>query len=146
MYDREAANKETWDRRFPTFKAFQKALRAEKLGRYSFVVNISDPNEERLKTNHINTGDGFECAHIYYKGVPIAYVYPQFPESWKKEQKIEGMWIRLNWKDVLESVNWSRCQRKMEELKFEMGGHQTLQSCLDEIEKVRTEIVNHFTP
>lgn len=135
----------SWKSEFPVFKKFQKELidKHSDLFEYGFSVTIQKPNSKRLKNNHLNCGTGFENAHIYFRESLVAVIYCQFSDSLKAPE-IECLWIRYQWQPFLAEINNSRRQRKLGEITFNRDGHKTLQSCVNELEKLRREIVYHF--
>ena len=144
MNTTEQLREKSWEREYPVFKEWQKKLTEEKINQYGFDVTIQNTRQRRLKINHMNTGSGFENAHIDFKGSYVATIQCSFNDSWK-EPKIEYMWVRHHWKSFIEEINSSRDERKLPLIEFKRDGHQTLQTCLDELEKLRIEIVNHFS-
>lgn len=143
-YDREKEHEKDWVKKYPVYSEYQNKLLKGKFKTYGFDVIINDPKEKRLKMNHINTGSGFETASVEFKGYNVARIYPSFDDSWSlPKPKIKYLWIVFNWRDILSGINYSREQNRLSEIPFEKE-HQTLQSCLDEMEKARKEILQHF--
>lgn len=145
-YDQKKVNEEDWEKRFPVFRKFQEDLAKENPKKYRFDITISNPKEKRLKSNHINSGSGFETCHIKFKGVNVAYVYPVFNSGFRENRQIQSMWIDArSWTEILSTINYTRNEQGAAKIDYRREGHLTLQSCIDELEKLRRVIVEHFS-
>ena len=144
-YNHEEVRTKDWEKRFPVFKKFQENLSKENPKKYRFDIDIINPKEKRLKFNHINSGSGFENCRIRFKGIIVGYVFPTFNNTMRDERKIESMWIDArSWTEILSTINYTRSEQGDAKIDFRREGHLTLQSCIDELEKLRRVIVDHF--
>ena len=146
-YDQKAEAQKNWDKKLPVFQEFQSRILKEKLKKYKFIVTIQDPEDEKLKICPSHYGAGFENARLDFGGVNVVTIYSQFKDRWDKEPKkiIESMWMDArSWTDVLGGINYSRKVRELPEIPYKREGHKTLQSCIDEIERLRKAYINYF--
>jgi len=144
MYNQKKIREASWKRELPVYKEFQKGIEKEKLNKYGFDVTLANPRERRLKMNHMNTGSGFETASIEFKGTWMARVIPFVVSS------TGGVYVRtlyltnLNWETTINHINYSLSRRKLPDVGFKRE-HKTLQSCINELERVRKIIVKYFS-
>jgi len=143
-YDREKEHEKDWNKKYPAYSEYQNRFLKGKFKTHGFDLIINEPKEKRLKMNHINTGSGFETASVEFKGYNVARIYPSFDNSWSLPRpKIEYLWIVFNWRDILGGINYARERNGLTEIHFQKE-NQTLQECLDEMEKIRKEIGKFF--
>jgi len=123
----------------------QTKIAKEKLNLYGFEIVFVDP------INKINTDRGFfTSAYITFKHISFGHIVPSFNITEKSlrqgspEPAIESFIIhRTN--ELTGSINYSRSEDGKEELEFKYTDHMTIQSCLDELEKIRIEIANFYS-
>jgi hypothetical protein len=120
------------------YKVFQDYLTKEKLNEYNFEVIICDPEKEKFNTDR----GFFTSAQIYFKGDIVASVEPDFSFN----SKIISMWLDLrSFRQVLNTINYSYLENNKEEFKYKRDKHKNIQTILDELEKIRLEIIKYYT-
>lgn len=115
------------------FTINQKKLNDSKLNKYNFVVNI--PLEDKFNVDR----GFFTTAWIRFKSNRFGVVSPEFNYL----NVIESYRLEIEY-DNLGTINYYREENDIEMLTIERN-HTTLQSCLDELEKYRKEIVKHYS-
>lgn len=132
--ERISQSKET---RKALYKSFQEILLKEKINLYGFEIHICDPTSENTLFN--TNRDMFTSAYLTFKDCQFAIITPQF-----RNEKIDGLYMGRCGHDVLGSINYHRSEKGLEEIIVEKS-HQTLQSCIDEAERIRQEAVKFYS-
>ena len=123
------------------YKSFQENLMKEKLNLYGFQIRICDPASENTLFN--TNRDMYTSAYLEFKDCMFAIINPQFIGNFKNE-KIDGLYMSRCGHDILGSINYHRSENGLEEIVVEKS-HQTLQSCIDEAERIRQEAVKFYS-
>jgi hypothetical protein len=123
------------------YKSFQEALMKEKLNLYGFEIHICDPASEGTLFN--TNRDMYNSAFLYFKDCQFAILTPQFTGAFK-DKSIDGLFMGRCGQEVLGSINYHRSENGLEEIIIEKS-HQTLQSCIDEAERIRQEAVKFYS-
>jgi hypothetical protein len=123
------------------YKSFQEILLKEKLNLYGFEIHICDPIDENTLFN--TNRDMFTSAYLTFKDCQFAIITPQFTGTFRND-KIDGLYMGRCGHDIIGSINYHRSEKGLEEIVVEKS-HQTLQSCIDEAERIRQEAVKFYS-
>lgn len=123
------------------YKSFQETLMKEKLNLYGFEIHICDPTSENTLFN--TNRDMYSSAYLLFKDCQFAIITPQFTGTFRNE-KIDGLFMSRCGQEFLGSINFHRSENELEEIVVEKS-HQTLQSCIDEAERIRQEAVKFYS-
>jgi hypothetical protein len=123
------------------YAEFQAKLKAEVLNTYGFEVYICDPESEKINTDR----DMFSSAYVYLKDNIFGDIRPIFENSYKfnSDNEITGMGLSFR-NEALGSINYHNVEKGLDEIKINRE-HKNLQSCLDELERLRQEIVKFYS-
>ena len=123
------------------FAEFQLKLKDEKLNLYGFKIHIVDGG----KSSKFNTDRGFfTSAYLYFKEINFGHIMPVFNEAHKAPTKITNLHLSRGSNDLLGTINYFRQETNLKLLEFK-NEHDTLQSCIDEVEKLRQEAVKFYS-
>jgi hypothetical protein len=114
---------------------FQKKLNTEVLNKYGYTLVL--PLEDK-----INTDRGFFTnVTILFKEVLFATLSSNFDNS----NEIKSMYMQFrSIQDTINTINYSNSERGLDEIEVNKHDFTNIQSALDELEKVRKEIVKFY--
>ena len=123
------------------YASFQEKLMKEKLNLYGFEIHICDPTSENTLFN--TDRDMFTSAYLTFKDCSFPNITPKFAGRFQAEE-INGLSLSRCGQEFLGSINYHRSERGLEEIVTNRT-HDTLQSCIDEAERIRQEAVKFYS-
>lgn len=132
----------------------QSVLKKEKINLYGFKIFICDPLDDNSR---FNTDRGFfTSAYLTFKGINFGNINPDFKTTYPKKSlgqnlslspsiTSDSFYISNSKSDVLGLINYSRAEQGLEELVIKREGCKCLQEFIDEMEKLRKEIVKFYS-
>ena len=124
--------KEIKDRK-KNWEIYQADLKKDIINKYSFDIIITEEDD-------FNTDRGFFTnAHIFFKGSLVATISPNFDDA------INGVLVESMWIDLRSTFHETTRTLIEEGFVFQKDDYLSLQSVLDEIERVRKEIVKYYS-
>ncbi|HUU86563.1 MAG TPA: hypothetical protein VMX17_02270 [Candidatus Glassbacteria bacterium] len=126
------------------YKAFQENLMKEKLNLYGFEIHINNPEDSNTIFN--TSRDMYSSATLYFKDCVFGNISPNFIGK-IKDEAIESLHMSFGMcaKGVLESIDYHDSERGLKQLQAQKDSHKTLQSCIDEAERIRKEAVKFYS-
>ena len=135
----EDRQKQSLKKRLENYIEFQKHLKSHVINKYYFDVHILDPKKQK-----INTDRGmFISAYVSYKGVDVTRIEPDFHDF--DDNINELRMFKSSFDTIIESINFSRENKKLEPLEFKKRKFGSLQQCLDECKRKIDTITEFFT-
>lgn len=138
----EERNAKTIQDKNKFYVELQEKLKKEVLNFHGFEVYICDP--ELVK---INTDRGFfTSAYITFKGISFGHIVPSFKEDYKGIHGIEHLVLVRGAHDHIQTINYSieEGHYKGEKITIKRE-HGSIQSCINELEYLRQEVVKFYS-
>ena len=124
------------------YSDFQEKLKLEQLNLHGFEIRICEPENEEFNTNR----GFFTSAYITFKGISFGQIKPGFNEDYKGVHGVDNLILIKGSYDHIQTINYSIEEGKYKGQEFIFNReHDSLQSCLDELERLRQEIVKFYS-
>jgi hypothetical protein len=124
------------------YSDFQEKLKLEQLNLHGFEIRICEPEREEFNTNR----GFFTSAYITFKGISFGHVVPSFNENFRGVHGVDNLVLIKGSHDHVQTINYSIEQGEFKGEEFSLKReHDSLQSCLDELERLRQEIVKFYS-
>lgn len=123
------------------FLECQAKLLKEKFNLYKFELNLFNPEESDYQWNQFT-------AIIEFKKEVFCFIMPAFDNKYDFQEptSISNFYVRVSHspRAVLETINYCLKESGKKQIEIQRD-HETIQSCIDEMEKIRLEIVQFYS-
>lgn len=123
-----------------TYLQVDKEFKGESFNKRGFDVKLFDMNDT-IKDNYLRLGSGLYISYINYKHLQFGNVSLRLNDE---QKELSHFHLSFNRRDVIEIINFSLYERKLPQIVIN-NKHQSLQSCVDEVNRLRLVIVDFFS-